>query len=177
MNMNIERRRNPRYQCAGSACVRIAANEPLYAARIVNLSMGGCLIVLAKPQNLSKDMLVELSFAVNHLPFRVRGQVKTIRHDRMVGFHFPQLRERTRYGLEDLIEELKPRRVKCPAGGEASGNSAFENSADLTLRSHAGTPPQGNGPAQPSPREHHLWKFLKRCSGTSMSVSDSDVSR
>jgi hypothetical protein len=175
--MNIERRRNPRYKCAGIACVQIVADEPPCPARIVNLSMGGCMIVLQKPQCLSKDMLVELSFDINHLPFRVRGQVKAIRSDRMIGFHFPQLRERARYGLKDLIEELKPRRVKCTAGFEASGDRVFENSADRTIRSQVGTPPKSNGPEPQLPKAPRFWNLLKYCSGTSGSASDYKVSR
>jgi hypothetical protein len=51
-------------------------------------------------------MLVELTFEIDHLPFRVRGQVKAIRTDRTIGFQFPLLSERVRNQLEDLMKEL-----------------------------------------------------------------------
>jgi hypothetical protein len=51
-------------------------------------------------------MLVELTFEINHLPFRVRGQVKAIRTDTTIGFQFPLLSERVRNQLEDLMKEL-----------------------------------------------------------------------
>jgi hypothetical protein len=51
-------------------------------------------------------MLVELTFEINHLPFRVRGQVKALRTDTTIGFQFPLLSERVRNQLEDLMKEL-----------------------------------------------------------------------
>ena len=63
-------------------------------------------MVLREPQPLSQDMLVELTFSINHLPFRVRGQVRTLHSDTTIGFQFPQLSERVRKQLEDLMKEI-----------------------------------------------------------------------
>ena len=63
-------------------------------------------MVLQKPQILEQDALVELTFHINHLPFRVRGQVKAVRSDTRIGFEFPQLSKRVRTQLEDLVDEL-----------------------------------------------------------------------
>jgi hypothetical protein len=51
-------------------------------------------------------MMVELTFEVNRLPFRVRAQVKAIRSDKMIGFQFLQVSRRTQWQLEELIQEL-----------------------------------------------------------------------
>lgn len=101
-----EKRRHSRLGCTGPAAVQLAANEPLIAGTIVDLSSGGCRMVLRHPQHLPTDTLVELTFNIHHLSFRVRGQVRAIRSDGTIGFQFPALSERVRRELDDLMEEL-----------------------------------------------------------------------
>jgi c-di-GMP-binding flagellar brake protein YcgR len=110
-----EQRRYPRIECTGPAAVQIAVGEESCPATIVNLSPGGCLMHLRKPQRLSQDMLVELTFDINHLPFRVQGQVKAIRTGTAIGFQFPHLSERVRNRLEDLMKELMENIVRRQA--------------------------------------------------------------
>jgi hypothetical protein len=98
------KRRFPRVQCAGSACV-VVGEEALPGA-IANLSAGGCMMILKTPQRLAPDTQVELTFQVNHLPFRMQGQVRAIRSDTRIGFQFVEVNEGARKELEDLIEEL-----------------------------------------------------------------------
>ena len=101
-----ERRRYPPLDCTGPSTVQLGAGEAFCPATIANLSTGGCLMVLREPQPLSQDMLVELTFSINHLPFRVRGQVRTLHSDTTIGFQFPQLSERVRKQLEELMKEI-----------------------------------------------------------------------
>lgn len=110
-----EQRRYPRLECAGPATVQIAPSEELYTATVANLSAGGCLLVLRRPKRLSKDTMVELTFDVNHLPFRVRGLVRAIRSDTTVGFQFHLLSERVRKQLEDLMKEIMENIMKRQA--------------------------------------------------------------
>jgi hypothetical protein len=65
-----------------------------------------------KPQSLSQDTLVELTFQINNLPFRVSGQVKGTRSDARIGLKFPLLSKSVRRQLEDLVEELIDNVVK-----------------------------------------------------------------
>ncbi len=102
-----ELRRSPRLQCSGLAGVqKIPRCEKPCPAKIVNLSVGGCLMELQEPQSLDMDETVELIFNVNCLPFRVQGKVRSLRSARSVGFQFPQLSDRVRRQLEDLIGGL-----------------------------------------------------------------------
>jgi len=102
-----EQRRAPRLECTGIGGVqKLPAEEVPIPARIANLSTGGCLMELRTPESFCIDEIVELIFNVNHLPFRVRGKVRAIRSNKLVGFQFPQLSERVRRQLEDLIGEL-----------------------------------------------------------------------
>jgi hypothetical protein len=102
-----ELRHSPRLECTGIAGVqKLPAENGPCPARIVNLSLGGCLMELQRPLCLALDEMVELIFNVNHLPFHVRGKVRAIRSEKLVGFQFPQLNERVRRQLHDLVGEL-----------------------------------------------------------------------
>lgn len=101
-----EKRRHPRLGCIGPAAVRIAGDEALIPATIVDLSAGGCRVVLRQPQCLPKDTVVELTFAVHHLPFRVCGQVKADGSDTTIGFQFTAVSERTKWQIEEVMNEL-----------------------------------------------------------------------
>ena len=63
-------------------------------------------MILQKPQSLPQDTMVELTFQINSLPFRVKGQVREIRSDTRIGFEFPLLSKKVRRQLEDLVDEL-----------------------------------------------------------------------
>jgi len=102
-----EMRRAPRLQCSGLAGIQtLPVCEKPCPARIVDLSVGGCLMEAERPLTLAVDEIVELIFCVNHMPFRVRGRVRVLRSDREIGFQFPQLSDRIRRQIEDLIGEL-----------------------------------------------------------------------
>ena len=101
------RRLNPRLQCSGSAGIQtLPVREKPCPAKIIDLSIGGCLMEFERPLALAKDEIVELIFSVNHMPFHVRGQVRAIRSETLVGFQFPHLIDRVREHLRDLIREL-----------------------------------------------------------------------
>jgi len=101
-----EKRRHPRLGCIGPAAVQLAGGEALIPATIVDLSAGGCRVVLRQPQQLPKDTVVELTFAIHHLPFRVCGQVKADSSDTTIGFQFKVLTERTQRQVEEVMNEL-----------------------------------------------------------------------
>jgi c-di-GMP-binding flagellar brake protein YcgR len=107
-----EQRRYPRIACSGEAGIRMAAGESFVPAIVVNLSAGGCLMILEDPQPLPQGMKVELTFQINKLPFRVQGLVKTIRSETRIGFQFSHMDENVRRRLEDLVERLIRELVK-----------------------------------------------------------------
>jgi len=108
-----ELRQSPRLECTGLAGIQtLPVSEMPCPARIVNLSVGGCLMELKSPLTLAVDEVVELIFNVNQMPFRVRGIVRVIRSEKMVGFQFPPMSKRSRGQLEELISELVMRLVR-----------------------------------------------------------------
>jgi c-di-GMP-binding flagellar brake protein YcgR len=122
--MENDKRRSPRFECSGIAAVQVNPLEPPLSARIADLSLEGCLILLDKPKLLTLNIMVELIFNVNHLPFRVRAQVRAVRSNAAIGFQFHQVSQRTSLQLEDLIDELKEtaaKRAKAKVMREAMG--------------------------------------------------------
>ncbi len=115
MIVSEEQRRHPRLRCFGSGEVHFEVNGVPCPAKVLNLSLEGCLLILQAPDQqpwmepltVAPDQFVEILFSVNQLPFRVRGQVKVIRPNQELGLQFPALGHRTRTRLEDLIEELR----------------------------------------------------------------------
>lgn len=102
-----ELRQSPRLGCRGYGAVQtLPASEQPCPARILNLSVGGCLMELKGPLDIAVDEIVELIFNVNQMPFRVRGKVRVVRPKLLVGFQFLELSERTRWHLHELIGEL-----------------------------------------------------------------------
>jgi hypothetical protein len=85
------------------------------AAKIVNLSVGGGLLVLDAPHQSSVGRDIEVAFTVNHLPFRARAQVRAVRSATSLGLRFEMKNARTRRDLEELVEELAADKRKCEA--------------------------------------------------------------
>jgi c-di-GMP-binding flagellar brake protein YcgR len=120
---DVELRSSPRLQCFGHAGIQtLPAYEKPFPAKIINLSLGGCLMALEMPPELVMDEIVELIFCVNHMPFHVRGKVRSIRSETLIGFQFPRLSNRSRTQLEDLIKEMIEHLAKLHE--ESTGNRA-----------------------------------------------------
>jgi hypothetical protein len=107
-----EQRRNPRYPCAGVAEIRLSPAASVISARILNLSLEGCLIALRLPEALPKQLKVELMFSVNGLPFRVWGRLNCVRANHSLGFQFTHVSDRIVRQLQELMEELAAERQK-----------------------------------------------------------------
>jgi hypothetical protein len=117
---DVEQRSSPRLQCFGQAGIQILpAYEMPSPAKIVNLSLGGCLMASEIPLELVMDQIVELIFSVNHMPFHVRGKVRSLRSETLIGFQFPYLSNRVRARLEDLIKEMIEHLAKLHDGSIA----------------------------------------------------------
>ena len=136
MIVSEEQRRHPRLRCFGSGEVYFEVNGVPCPAKVLNLSLEGCLLILQAPEQepwmepltVALDQSVEILFSVNQLPFRVRGQVKAIRPNQELGLQFPALSRRTRIRLEDLIEELRESRR---SSGGIEVRSSLEPKNDL----------------------------------------------
>ncbi len=107
-----ERRGHPRLRCVGIAELFTTPNAGARKARILDLSVIGCRLLLQEPVRLDVDSMVEVKFIVNQLPFRVIGQVKVQRTPSELGIVFPALSARVRLQVEDLVKELMEEEYK-----------------------------------------------------------------
>ena len=105
--MDQYQRNHHRCNCSGEARMQITPDKPAIHGKILDLSIGGCMIEFLETQPLVFDQKIDLIFCVNNLPFHVLAVVRGERGKARYGFAFPQLRERIQNQLEDLIDELK----------------------------------------------------------------------
>src|SRR5581483_5802483 len=116
-----EQRTHERFACEGTATIHLYEIGKSYPARIENLSLRGCKLVLGRRSQFKVHALFELTFTVHDLSFRVRGRVVEMRRARCIGVEFVDLRPRLKRYLQDLIDELaaggwKPMWVNDQAG-------------------------------------------------------------
>ena len=102
-----DRRRDRRYTCGGN--VRLWAGEsrvPL-SGSIINLSMGGCLILLQPANIVALYAIVEASFQSSYLGFRSMGSVRNVDLEHgLIGIAYLDLSLRGRRDLGELFVDL-----------------------------------------------------------------------
>jgi hypothetical protein len=81
-----------------------------YPARIEDLSLTGCKLVLLSESEINVRSIFELTFTVRGLPFRVRARATGIRGSGHIGVEFVGISLSTTQYLHDLIDELEARR-------------------------------------------------------------------
>ncbi|HEY0163221.1 MAG TPA: PilZ domain-containing protein [Edaphobacter sp.] len=100
-----ERRRSPRYACAGPIDFRIQGWY-LRRGRILNLCLDGCLIEPQLNTGYLIDDQLDLRFEVNGQPFRAQCVVRRIESTGLLGVEILHLSDRNRRHLRELIAEL-----------------------------------------------------------------------
>ena len=100
-----ERRYSPRYECEGSAEIRIPSQGRLVRGRIVNLSLGGCYIDTNAALDIGSK--VEIVLRVTGLAFRAAGEIKSVYGSAGAGIQFTGMSTGGRSRLKELIGELE----------------------------------------------------------------------
>ena len=105
-----ELRKHPRFECEGIAEIHLLGIEKTVPARIEDLSLKGCRLVVldeaADDPEFDLPIFFELTFTVHELTFRVRGRSTGFRGTRCIGVEFMDLRPRSKSYIRDLVEEL-----------------------------------------------------------------------
>ncbi len=100
-----DRRRSPRFTCGGQArIVCLPADGILLAAKIRNLSLGGCSIQTVSP--LECGTRADILLRVNGSSFRAISQVRAVRWPSGIGLEFIRLSAGGQNMLVELIREL-----------------------------------------------------------------------
>jgi hypothetical protein len=100
-----ERRYSPRYECEGSAEIRIPAQGRLVRGRILNVSLGGCYIQTNAALDVGSK--IEIVLRVTGLAFRAAGEIKSVYGSAGVGIQFTGMSSGGRTRLKELIGELE----------------------------------------------------------------------
>jgi hypothetical protein len=101
-----ELRKHPRFECEGIAEIHLLGIEKSVPARIEDLSLKGCKLVLLDETVDDLPIFFEVTFTVHELTFRVRGRSTGFRGTRCIGVEFMDLRPRSKSFIRDLVEEL-----------------------------------------------------------------------
>jgi hypothetical protein len=101
-----EQRQHRRFTCAGTAEVDFQMMGRSYPARIEDLSLTGCKLVLVGDAELPLRQIFELTFTVKRRPFRVRARATGMRGPGRVGVQFMGLSLITTQNLHDLFDQL-----------------------------------------------------------------------
>ena len=118
-----ELRKQPRFECDGVAQIHLLGMEKSCPARIEDLSLRGCKLVLVGEleDDFDLPLFFELTFTINELSFRVRGRSTGFRGTNCVGVEFVNLRPRAQSFILDLVEELAAGNWKPSVRGAGSG--------------------------------------------------------
>ena len=101
-----EKRRHPRFSCVGTAEVHHPWAARPYPARVKDLSVTGCKLVLLAEAAIEPRSIFELTFTVNRIPFRVHARATGVRGPDGLGVEFVSLTLTATQNLYDLIDEL-----------------------------------------------------------------------
>lgn len=101
-----ERRAHPRLNVDSNAIIRLVDLAADIPGRIIDLSVGGCLIHTTQRFPVGIFRRVETEFRLNGLPFRLGGVTQTIYDPHRVGIRFLDMSDRKREQLLELVAEV-----------------------------------------------------------------------
>jgi hypothetical protein len=102
-----ERRKEARYLCFGQVKLHRIPGI-VRSGRIIDLSLGGCLIEMRSPVSVSQGAAIELAVQMKGAALRMLGNVSFIDRPRpgLIGISFVRLSERGQLQLSELVAEL-----------------------------------------------------------------------
>src|SRR6185312_14811057 len=103
-----ERRKEPRYFCLGQVKL-IRLPGIVWAGRVLDLSLGGCLIEIRSLVDVSRGSVVELTVQTRGTALRMLGMVTFVGKlaSGRIGISFTRLSKRGQRQLTELITELE----------------------------------------------------------------------
>ena len=104
-NEDDDRRRSPRFSCAGHAKISCLPSDGNFLpGQILDLSLGGCCVDATRP--IGQGVRTEIVVRVNSASFRAVGEVRAIRGGSGVCVEFVHLSAGGKDILADLVREL-----------------------------------------------------------------------
>jgi hypothetical protein len=114
-----EDRANPRHIVHEKAVI-MTLNQALQAqCKVLDLSRGGCRLLLEGSFPLERDSTVEVKFTLRGLPLRFCGTVRWWNREQQVGIQFAAMTERRREMLAEAILDLRAARAAMKEQGRS----------------------------------------------------------
>ncbi len=102
-----ERRQHTRHCVDTSAMLYLVEVGSRMSGRLLNLSLGGCLIRTDERFPTGVFRRVEIEFCLEGIPFRLAGVTQSIRDRRNIGLRFLDMSDRKREQLIHLMREIE----------------------------------------------------------------------
>jgi c-di-GMP-binding flagellar brake protein YcgR len=129
-SMQMERRRFIRHAVDEECQLLFASSSERVACRLVDLSLGGCLLRAAEPFRATPQARVEISFKVRGVAFRFNGVVLWSDGQRQARVHFQEIPGRRRLEFADLLcEVLAANSAKAGKPAEAAAANTAQAKA------------------------------------------------
>ncbi len=138
---SAERRRSPRYKCAGTARLQETGNSASAWATFADISLHGCYIETAVPLCLGTALVLKLE--ANGFRVDATGEVKVVYPGLGMGISFTKVSDEDRARLQQLVRSIAPPSVIVPSFPRASQAAASSPSTP--------TPRSDVVPAVPNP--------------------------
>ncbi|HZB88405.1 MAG TPA: PilZ domain-containing protein [Terracidiphilus sp.] len=106
-NIQANRRAHPRHPVETSVLLHMIDVGARLSGRVLNLSLGGCLIRTDDSFPTGIFRKIEAEFSVDGIPFRLPGVTQNIRERRFVGIRFLNLSDRKQEQLLRLMREIE----------------------------------------------------------------------
>lgn len=104
-----ERRVHHRYDLDVNAKLAIINSDSNFECTVLELSLGGCRVYTADPNNIETDMPVEVQFVECGYPLRMPAKIQVKQGDHILGLKFLGMSSRIKERLHSLIGEVAER--------------------------------------------------------------------
>lgn len=117
----VERRRTPRYKCAGSAEFRVGDSNVRTWGAFKDVSLNGCYVEMTA--TFPVGALVDLGLELNGLRVEVKGEVRVSYPFLGIGIVFREMTDENRARLQQMVRSLMPA-VRLGVAGTSPGATA-----------------------------------------------------
>jgi len=157
-----ERRSQSRYAADHDATVLLVNHGSSIPAHLLELSLGGCRLRMARQFRAGIQIRVELAFKINGIALRLSGVTQWTDGRQIVGIHFLQMSSRRTSELADVLAEMEADRaeeeakelVDGPAAEQSAAKSPVVQTIPAEARAAAGVErwaPVEEKPVEPKP--------------------------
>lgn len=112
---HLKRRAHPRFPVDTHATLYLVDVGARLPGRILNLSLGGCLIRTENRFPTGVFRRVEVEFSIQRMPFRLAGVTQGVYDRCRVGIRFLDMSERKRENLAGLLREIEQSMAPDPS--------------------------------------------------------------